>query len=442
MPEQEGKMIKTIVAALVMFFTVLTFQAQAMEKMDPLLRILIKKGVLTREEALEVQKEAKQLAAEEKAVSATGSGQVPSELKGLKDVKFGMLTYLNYSTGKEPASGGESSFGRFKITRGYVTLKKKIAGNLRARVTTDVHQDSTGDWKIRLKYLYAEMRPKDIGFFTNMKAEAGLGHIPWLDFEEHVNPYRCQGTMAIERARVFNSADMGLSIRGNLGGTLDDPQGNVGNAHYAGKYGGWHLGVYNGGGYHASENNSNKVLEGRVTVRPLPDLVPGLQFSYLGIYGEGNTAYNGEYPDYRVNLGMVSFQHPRLILTAQYFQTTGNAKGSWVKTTAGGGIDTELKTKGYSFFGNFKLPVFEDRLNLFSRYDHFDPDSDGVISGNADYDMYLGGLAYELGRGDMILATYETTDYESGNAGKGELPVAGTNLGDDYKFQMVYQFKF
>ena len=55
-----------------------------------------------------------------------------------------------------------------------------------------------------------------------MKTEVGLGHIPWLDFEESVNPYRCQGTMAIERAGVFNSADLGVSIRGDFGGKLED----------------------------------------------------------------------------------------------------------------------------------------------------------------------------------------------------------------------------
>lgn len=50
---------------------------------------------------------------------------------------------------------------------------------------------------MRLKYLYAELRPPDAGPFTDMKSEIGMGHIPWLDFEEHINPYRCQGTMPL-----------------------------------------------------------------------------------------------------------------------------------------------------------------------------------------------------------------------------------------------------
>ncbi len=427
---------------LVMLLGAFAIQASAADKMDPLLKVLIRKGILTQEEAMEIQREARNLEKEE-SVAKEGGAELPPELEGLKNVKLGMKIYFDYSMGKEPeADDNASSFSRFRITRGYVTLKKKINHFLSARVTTDVHQDDTGDYKVRLKYMYAELHPRDLGFLTDMKAEVGMGHIPWLDFEEHVNPYRNQGTMAIERAGVFNSADLGISIRGYLGGKLEDPKSTVGNTHYAGKFGSWHVGVYNGPGYHASEDNSNKVVEGRLTIRPLPGLVPGLQFSYFGIAGEGNQEYNGSYADYYVNLGMVSYQSPRLILTAQYFQTTGNAKGRWVKLDGAGNIDTELETEGYSFFGNYKLPVLDDRLNVFARYDHFDPDADGDISDDASYDMYLGGLAYDFGHGNMVLATYETTDYDEDNAGKGKVPSAGTDLGDDYKFQVVYQLKF
>ncbi len=435
-------MIKKIFVTLILCFTMGVLPVHATGNMDPLLKILIKKGVLTRQEAMEVQKEANEMGTNE-ADGVTSSSGLPHELKGLKNVKLGVLAYFDYSIGKEPLSGNQaSSFSRFSITRGYVTLKKKINPFLGARVTTDIHRDSTGDYKIRLKYMYAELKPRDFGFFTDMKAEVGQGHIPWLDFEEHVNPYRSQGTMAIERAGVFNSADVGISIRGNFGGELDDPEALVGNTHYAGRFGTWHIGVYNGSGYHTSEHNSNKVVEGRITLRPFPDVVPGLQFSYLGMAGEGNTDYNGSYADYYVNLGMVSFQHPRFILTGQYFQTTGNAKGTWVKTDTSGNIVSDLKTRCYSFFGNVRLPVLNDRLNMFGRYDHFNPDVNGDISSNAAYKMYIGGLAYDLGHENQVLLAYETTDYEVDNAGKGKAPVTGTNLGDDYKVQVVYQMHF
>jgi len=230
---------------------------------DPLIQILIKKGILTEEEAEQIQQEARLLEEKNKEdvvqeIRKSGVA-VP---KGLKGIKVGMLGYVDYSVGKKPLPGDkEENLNAFKLTRGYLTIKKKINPWLGVRITTDIHQDDDEDWKVRLKYLYAELKPRDLGFLTDMKSEIGMGHIPWLDFEEHVNPYRCQGTMAIERAGTFNSADLGISLRGNIGGRLEDAEEKTGNHHYDGKFGSWHLGIYNGSGYHAKENNDNKVLE-------------------------------------------------------------------------------------------------------------------------------------------------------------------------------------
>lgn len=271
-----------------------------------------------------------------------------------------------------------------------------------------------------------------------MKSEIGLGHIPWLDFEEHINPYRCQGTMAIERAGVFNSADTGVSLRGDLGGKLKDTEEKTGSHHYDGHYGSWHVGVYNGSGYHAKEQNNNKVVEGRLTLRPLPDDIAGFQISYFGMCGEGNKkASDGDYPDYVVNLGMLSYEHPWVILTAQYFQTQGHAKGNWVDAKG-----DALYTAGYSFFGNLKLPIVDRKVSLFTRYDHFDQDDHSKIGNQADYDMYIGGLAYDIYKGNLLLLVYETTDYGRDSGKKGEVPVADNRLGDDHKIQVVWQIKF
>ncbi len=181
--------------------------------------------------------------------------------KALEGLTFGTLAYLDYSNGQMPLPEGESSnYNRFKITRGYITIKKAMLPWLRMRVTMDVHQDKTGDYKLREKYFYAELRPADVGFLTGMKSEIGLGHMPWLDYEEHLNPYRSQGTMAVERAGIFNSADAGISLRGDFGGKLENADKKTGNHSYTGRFGSWHIGIYNGGGYHARENNENKTL--------------------------------------------------------------------------------------------------------------------------------------------------------------------------------------
>jgi hypothetical protein len=415
-------------------------QAWDTAKQDPLIDILIKKGILTEEEAEDIKKEVESLENErqKKLVKEIKDKElaVPKALKGLK---VGMLAYVDYSNGKKPEPDDKvSSFNEFRLTRGYLTVKKEVLPWMHTRITIDTHEDDTGDYKERLKYLYVALRPPDLGLLTSMKSEIGLGHIPWLDFEEHINPYRCQGTMAIERVGTFNSADDGVSLRGYFGGKLENAEEKTGSHYYDGHYGSWHLGVYDGAGYHASEKNNNKVVEGRLTLRPLPEVIPGLQFSYFGIYGEGNTqASNGGYPDYVVHLGMLSYEHPWLTLTAQYFQTDGNAKGNWVDAE-GNALDTE----GYSFFGNFKLPILDRKLSLFARYDSFDQDQNNAIGDDTDYNMFFGGLAWDVYKHNLLLLAYETTDYGDDASTKGNVPVVDNNLGDDHKIQAVWQIKF
>jgi hypothetical protein len=357
-------------------------------------------------------------------------------LRFLGGIEIGTLSYFQFSGGKHD---NDQAYNQFLITRGYINIKKQLTPWLGFRVTPDVHQESNGDFTLRLKYLYAEFRPPNLSFLTQMKSEVGMGHMPWLDFEEHLNPYRCQGTMFIERAGIFNSADLGVSIRGYFFGQLDEAyQTNV-SKHFAGRYGSWHVGVYNGGGYHATEENQNKVPEWRLSVRPLPDIVPGLQVHYFGLYGEGNQEYANGFPQYEVNLGMLSYQNEWVIFTGQYAQTWGNNKGSLVVP----GSDQALRGEGYSFFFNTKLPVLDRKLNLFARYDHFNPDmKDAVTPGDACYDLVFGGLAWEFYHHFMWLLVYQQTMYEKNNGGLGKVPVLDDNLADDWQVQTVLQIEF
>ncbi len=388
---------------------------------ETLLDNLHKKGIVTDEEYEE-------LAKRDKAVDKV--------LKVLEGIQIGTLSYFDYSGGREK---DDQSFNRFMITRGYLIVKKQLTPWLGFRITPDVTLDDTGDFKLRLKYLYAEFGPPNLGFLTEMKSEVGMGHMPWLDFEEHINPYRLQGTMFIERAKTFNSADLGISVRGNLFGQLDEAYQTSVSKYYAGRYGSWHVGVFNGAGYHASEDNENKIPEWRLTIRPLPDLIPGLQASYFGLYGEGNAISVSDYPDYRVHLGMLSYQNEWVIFTGQYAQTWGNNSGSLVVP----GTDEALRGEGYSIFFNTKLPVLDRRLNLFARYDRFDPDrKDDVTAGDDGYDLVNGGVAWEFFHHWYWLLAYERTLYGRNNGGIGKAPSLDKDLEDDWKVQTVLQMSF
>jgi hypothetical protein len=372
-----------------------------------------------------------------------GSPQTKAEEQGtnplLEGLSIGVLGYADYSAGHLGASdGGKDYFNRFKLTRAYLNIKKKMTPWLGARITPDAHLDDHGDLKVRLKYLYAEFKFGSLGPLTHLKSEVGLGHMPWLDFEEHINPYRCQGTMAVERAGVFNSADLGLSLQGYLGEELKDAKKKTGNHKYAGRWGSWHIGVYNGPGYHAKENNQNKTIDGRLTLRPLPDLLPGLQLSYLAIYGEGNKEnLNGSFPDYLVHVGMLSFEHPWLVLTAQAFYTKGNASGKWVDASG-----AALATLGFSGFAKIVIPGTSKKLAVFGRFDRFDADLDDKIADKTAYNMFIAGLAYKIWKGTKLLLDFEMTQFEDDFAGKKAIPSAGTNLASDLIVQTVLQIKY
>ena len=444
---------------------------------DPLLRVLIRKGILSEDEALEILQEARK----EKVLEEQRTRKIAQEVarkestkvalpKGLRGVKLGTLTYIDYSAGKK---NGES-YNKFAITRGYLNFKKKINDWLSFRMTPDVHLDDNGDLNVRIKYAYAGFKLPSFGFLTDIKMEAGQGHFPWLVFQEHINPYRAQGTMARERAGTFNSADVGVSIAGYFGGRLDKTYVRELSSHYPvfnhydGKYGSWWFSLMNGGGYHAKENNQNKVIEGRITLRPFGDYtqgfmpLAGLQFSYFFIRGEGNNtpaenyssgyssglvsantsldSWNKEYPDYNLDLFMLSYQHTWFVITLEYSTSEGNNSGKWVGPT-GEALDTEL----WSVFADVTLPVFGERLHLFGRYDSFDPDEDDVWTagiGDDEYDLYMVGLAYQVYKKNMILLVNEWVDYERNNGGLKKLPSVNKALDNDYRIQLVYQVSF
>lgn len=359
--------------------------------------------------------------------------------KSFKGLKFSVTAYVDYSDGNAPLpDGADERYSEFKNTRGYLTVKKEIKSWLSVRVTLDAHMDSTGDYKARHKYLYAEFSHRGVGFFTHLKSEFGVGHMPWLDFEEHINPYRCQGTMAVERAGTFNAADGGISLRGYFGGRLQDARERLGNTHYDGKWGSWHVGLYNGSGYHASEENTDKTFQARITARPMPKLMPGLQLSFLNVSGKGNVAKNafGILPGYQVNMAMLSFENPTVTATIQSWKTDGNARGTWVNPQG-----EALATEGFSGFANVKLRPISEDLSLWGRFDHFDGDPDGVYGEDAQYDLSIAGMSYDFHRGNLLMLVYESTDYGKDSGGKGKLPSTDLRLGDDNKIQLVWQAK-
>jgi len=330
------------------------------------------------------------------------------------------LFYLSYQYGQE----GGKDYSRLYIYRAYLTVRKNLLSFMKARITFDTSQDKEGDglgdMEVRLKYAYADFHLNDCFFLRKPHIEFGLVHAVWLDFEEHINLYRMREPMFLERSGVFNSADFGLIFAGDFGGQLPEEVKKEIVNKFAGKYGGFEMGLYNGGGYHAPENNLNKVAEARLSLRPLPTPLPGLLISTLAIYGKGNQpGSENQIPDWRTGAVMFSFQHSRGVFTAQYILGEGNQKGTWVKSADS---SQALDFEGYSFFGELRL---NEHWRSIAGYDYFK-----VEQNTEEFHRYYFGLGYDFGKENILLLDYTFTDNIINGAK------------DDYWIQLTQQIKF
>ncbi|HET6515039.1 MAG TPA: hypothetical protein VFG09_07760 [Thermodesulfovibrionales bacterium] len=404
---------------------------------NPILKKLVEKGILSEQEALEVMQDmekeirekdkATEVKIEEKVaekVSETAPAEKNEEIdkivKAFKGLKFSGLWYLSYGYGKTGGIPSGAQFNNFNVKRGYFTLEKELFPWLSGRMTTDVTTvnlktqnlgpgenvslNVNGSLAVRIKYLYALVTPPDLAFLTKPGAEVGIVHTPWLDFEEHINYYRLQDTMFIERNGIMSSADYGVTFAALLGGLMDESYRKNVNPSYPGSYGSIQAGIYNGGGYTTTEQNRNKVLEGRITVRPLPDIIPGLQLSYFGVTGKGNVA---AHPNWTANLAFGSFEHEYFVVTGQYFWGDGNAQGSDQFQKRGYSLFTELKP-----FIELKFPL--ERFTLIGRFDHFNPNKNVSDALSGENNRYIVGIAYSIDRlhNNMVLLDYDNVEYK------------------------------
>jgi hypothetical protein len=316
----------------------------------------------------------------------------------LSDVSISGQWFLSYQFNRK----SEKEINAFALKRGYLTFKKKLTDDLSIRYTHDItidkEGDGIGDIELRFKYLYIRYSLPSFAFFTKPYVEFGVVHRPWLDFEQKINKYRVQGTMLMERNGILSSADYGLTFVTLFGGQIDKDYQKSVNKSYPGKYGSLSFGVYNGAGYHAIENNKNKVFDGRLSIRPIPEVIPGLQISGTGIYGKGNTE---EAPDFNSIAGMLSFESTSAILTAQFYTGEGDQEGNVIDTLT----RKSICQKGYSFFGEFFIP--NTSFSIWGRYDYFKQKFEPV---SVYSKRIIAGATYYFYKGSKLLIDIDTLD--------------------------------
>lgn len=318
------------------------------------------------------------------------------------------LFYLTYQDGRV----ADEDLSRFYITRGYLTAEAAILPFMSARITFDTAQDlegqGYGDMEVRLKYAFAKFRFADRWLLSSPNLEAGIVHEVWLNFEESINLYRMRGPMFMERSGMFNSADFGVTFAAGLGPKLEGEKRALARDTFGTRHGSLALGLYNGAGYHGDERNTDKVVEARLSWRPLPEQVPGLQVSGLLIEGKGNLpADGGGPPDWEVANLFVSYQFRRGTATAQVVDGIGNQEGSWIEA---GDPAAAMPFSGYSAYLEWRLGGRQQwRLNgSFDRLER-------VAGDGSDFSFRYAYLAvgYDLGRENILLLDVDRRDWDA-----------------------------
>lgn len=280
------------------------------------------------------------------------------------------------------------------MKRGYFTIKTRLNDRFSVRytqdITTDLEGSDMGNIEMRLKYLLMKVKLGDILFLNNTYLKMGLVHRPWLEYEQNIMGYRVQGKMFSDRYKLLSSADFGLTLAGLIGGEISEEHQERVSPYFPGRYGSFSFGVYNGGGYHALEYNNNKIVEGRLSLRPLPDYIPGVQLTYTFSYGKSNTVSNTS--AYRLNILHLSSVSNKHKLMLQYYRGLGGHSDDYTDQDG-----YSYRNTGYSLFAELMIPA--TNFSLFSRYDWLMSYQDNDM----EQETFIAGITYRFLDNKLVL---------------------------------------
>jgi hypothetical protein len=311
---------------------------------------------------------------------------------------YGQYGYsLNADSGLVATTGSAGHDNNFDITRGYLNANAKFADGVSARITTDV--DGRGlsfggtaetQLTIRLKYAFVAWQPNAKGPLTY---KFGLMQTPWIDWEENLWDYRMQGTVAVDRNKIFPSSDFGAGIDGNWNYDQVNAQ----------------IGVYNGEGYSSTPGDPSKDFEGRVSVRlaksDMAGRTGGLRLTGYAQIG----ASNGGGTRTRF-IGNLSYKSKAVTLAAEY---EVGQDSTATKTP-------QQKSAVMSVYGVYNVP--NSKVGLIARLDTYDPNTDSTLTAvnsatnttvNKQTRM-IGGISYAVSPNFRVLLDVDLNSLANG----------------------------
>lgn len=296
------------------------------------------------------------------------------------DFKIGFESYISYENEIEDA---EVVKDQFNIHRSYFNFKKGVTDYMRFRVTLDSYSDDDG-WETRIKYIFGEFILPDIAMLDKLRFKVGIIHTPWLDFQTDYYKYRMQGKLFMDEVKIFDSADFGATLSGDV---------KVGDDK---KLASFHFGAYNGSGYKRVDISSHNVFQARATLYPIFPVNENFQISYLFINGKSNPFDETIEPDWQTHSFYSAYKNDFFTVSGEYVFGHGNQNGTLIDES-GKSIDYT----GFSVFGEIK--PFK-KWSVIARYDNLEPEMELHYT---DINRFIAGVAYYLDANNVVLLDYQ-----------------------------------
>lgn len=397
-----------------------------------LIELLKSKNIISQQEADVLLKEVKESAKKEQKeleeIKTTAkAATLPASLKGFK---FSSTLFAEWNS-RNPEAG--ASTNDFRLGRTYISLSKEINDWLAMNITADLFTSMDPDDNTTTKGNGLELRVKNAYIamkFKGTETRVGMIGTPSESYDGSIWPLRVQGMNLWDDLSIQPSTDYGVSNQGVFGGYMDEEYLKIASKPFAGKWGGYNIGIFNGSGYNVSEANNNKVIAGVIYFRPLPSMpvLKGLQLAYAGTSGKSNANFSTaaataagksttDYPDCTSNSVQASLQHKIFTVMGQYYWGKSAAKAT-----------DEYDRKAYLVEAFVKVPGLE-KSKVFGRYLHFDPNTD---LDNDDWNRVTAGVAYDVSKEFMPFVAFEKKSFDTTSA---------TNIDYD-QYQVGFQLKF
>lgn len=298
-----------------------------------------------------------------------------------KDLKFSILSFISNISDVED---NKLDNNKFQIRRAYLDFRKSVTSYMDFRLTYDTYEDDDGNEQ-RIKYLYALFKVPGFGMVDKLRFKVGIIHNPWLEYQSQFYQYRLQGHLFAEKSGLFDSADFGITMYGDLNEPGDGP-----------KIADYTIGVYNGTGYKGFPINPDRAFQTRIGIMPLWRAIPEWKVGLYYLNGKSNIDDIEKKPKWETKSVYSAYEHKYFTLTGEYVFGTGNQFGSLLNEN-----QKPLDFEGYSVFLELK-PIND--FSVIARYDNFQT----VDKSLGAYDeRFIGGIAYFINKSNIVLLDYE-----------------------------------